>query len=264
MAIVVCGINGITWQWLLAVVVFGSGAYFMKQKRWLTYTGSLSAFFVACILYQGGLMFFVMPFFLLIGGTLISKLNADEGEKNGRNAIQVLANGGVALLCLLGWYWYTDVSLKSVFLKAYLISFSISICDTFSSEVGKYLNGHTIDIFSLRKIQKGLSGGISIQGTIAGALSVGIACSLIPMCFGLSWTTAFYIAFAGFLGMVLDSILGSLLQATYISEDGQISETANPSAKLYKGFAWCTNDVVNVLSNAIVTGAFIVYVFILQ
>lgn len=264
MAMVAFLLNDIRLQWLPILLLFAIGAFFMKQKKWLTLTGSLSAFFVACILFNGGIQLFIMPFFLLAGGTLVSKLNVNESEKNGRNAIQVMANGGVALVCILGWYWFEDEFLKRVFLKAYCISFAISICDTFSSEMGKYFNGRTMDIFTFKKIDKGLSGGVSMQGTMTGAMAVVLACSITALLFDFKWETTLYIAIAGFLGMLLDSLVGSIFQAKYQALDGQIIESKSDSTKPYKGFAWCTNDVVNILSNIIVTGAFIAGVFILR
>jgi uncharacterized membrane protein len=104
----------------------------------------------------------------------------------------------------------------------------------------------------------GLSGGISWQGTLgglAGALLIG----------GLAWVMGGFgpaegvvIAMAGFAGMLADSLLGSLLQARYRRANGQPTEdkTEADSPRPEKGWAWMTNDWVNLISNGLVTVLF--------
>lgn len=226
-------------------------AYFLK---WLSFSGAIAAFFTALILGYGGLEFFYLPMLLLIGGTLLSKLNKHTSDKNGRNAKQVLANGSIGLTCLILYY----NSHNTVFFIAYLLSFSVSICDTFSSEIGKFFKGATIDILTLKPITKGLSGGISIKGTIGGFVGA-MMCSLIAiLLLNIQLSESIAIGLIGFIGMLVDSLMGSIFQAKYKNIHTEaIEEDKNLANKLIKGYAWCSNDLVNLLSNAITVILFI-------
>jgi uncharacterized membrane protein len=66
--------------------------------------------------------------------------------------------------------------------------------------------------------------------------------------------SSFIITISGFTGMLADSIIGSLFQAKYLDEKGKITEMKlTGKAKTVKGCQWITNDLVNLLSNAIIT-----------
>ncbi len=239
---------------IITIAILSLIGYFLK---WLTPSGSVAAFFVALILTWGGVALFYLPLLLLVGGTLLTKLNKDSAEQNGRNATQVFANGGIGICCLLFFYTLHQ-GYANIALYAYVVSFCMSICDTFSSEIGKYFKGKTVDILSLRPIQRGLSGGISIVGTMGGFIGT-VFCGFIAYCF-LNMTLKYAITTAvfGFAGMLLDSILGSALQAKYRNENGGIEEIPSSENKLMKGYAWCTNNAVNFISNLLVVLLFIV------
>jgi uncharacterized protein (TIGR00297 family) len=193
----------------------------------------------------------------LVSGSLLSKLNKDNTEPLGRNAVQVLANGVVAAACLLLYGLYR----QHVFFTAAVVSFCISMADSTSSELGRYFGGKTADIISFKQVKAGVSGGISVAGTASGlggaallALLAGLICNFSVMLILLIMT-------AGFCGMLADSVLGSWLQAKYQTANGHITEKPGPGAVLVKGFAWCGNDMVNVLANAAVT-AVIILIFL--
>jgi uncharacterized membrane protein len=62
------------------------------------------------------------------------------------------------------------------------------------------------------------------------------------------------VAFWGTAGMLVDSIMGSLLQAKYRSANGTLSDAPSNLGEAPEiGFAWCNNDRVNLLSNIITT-----------
>lgn len=226
-------------------------AYYLKV---LSRSGAIAAFFTALILGYGGLPCFYLPLLLLVGGSLLTKLNNQASDKSGRNAKQVLANGGIGLVCLLGYYY----TYQSVFFLAYLVSFSVSVSDTFSSEIGKYFKGQTLDIIGLNRIEQGLSGGVTWQGTLGGLIGALLCSSISFYVLEIEVYFVFLIGAMGYAGMLIDSILGSRLQAKYQSENGLIVETPiEPTNRLIKGYKWCTNDTVNLLSNAITVIIFI-------
>jgi len=223
-------------------------AYLVKS---LTITGAIAAYFTALILVFGGLSNLILPLILLIGGTLLTKLNKQASDKMGRNAKQVFANGGIGLLCLLLYYWTHN----DLYYLAFLTSFAISISDTFSSEIGQYFKGKTFDIYSLNPMPSGLSGGISWIGTLGGFIGA-MVCTVISFLFlKIQLSDAFLVGALGYAGMLLDSLLGSRIQAKYLDENHALTEIN--SGQLVKGYSWCTNDVVNLMANALTVVVFI-------
>ncbi len=138
---------------------------------------------------------------------------------------------------------------------AFFVSVAISTSDTWSSEIGQGAGGTVRDIVDWKPLQSGLSGGVSWQGTMGGllgAVAIGLCGKWIA---GISWTMAMLIAMTGFAGMLVDSVLGSICQARYQLNDGSYIED-RPLASGFisqKGWRWMTNDLVNLLSNVIVT-----------
>ena len=223
-------------------------AYLVKS---LTITGAIAAYFTALVLAFGDLSNLILPLILLLGGTFLTKLNKQASDKMGRNAKQVFANGGIGLLCLMLYY----LSGNALYYLAFLISFSVSISDTFSSEIGQYFKSTTFDIYSMNPIPSGLSGGISWIGTLGGLMGA-IICTILSFLFlKIQLSDAFLVGALGYAGMLLDSLLGSRLQAKYLDENNVLNEIK--LGQLVKGYKWCTNDVVNLMANAITVLVFI-------
>lgn len=225
------------------------------RLKWLTLGGSIVALAMAVIFHLEGPDSFLVPMWLLVGGTLVSKLNKSTDSEKGRTAMQVLANGGIGTICVLvaHIYSYSLVLISPTFWAAYLIAFSVSICDTFSSEIGKYFSGNTYDVLAFRKVPPGLSGGVSIAGTLGGLFALIPVFIIEWVAFDMQLEGSLILALFAFAGMLVDSILGSLLQAKYKDGHGNISESPLDGYALYKGYRWCNNDVVNFLSVLLIT-----------
>jgi uncharacterized protein (TIGR00297 family) len=194
--------------------------------------------------------------FFFISSSLLSKLptraaSVEIKNKKPRDYVQVVFNGGIAGIVSIIYF----LSKNQVFIVLYFISISISTCDTWSSESGNYFKGKTFDIISFKRIEKGLSGGISIEGTFTGMLGSLLIGLIYFFLYEQHVKIAFYITIAGFIGMLADSIMGSLFQAKFIDRMHHITEFKLPgNTTLVKGYHWISNDMVNLLSNAIVTG----------
>ncbi len=68
------------------------------------------------------------------------------------------------------------------------------------------------------------------------------------------WQLVAVVTIAGFMGMVADSILGSRSQRRYMQADGTLADVPSPGAHLHSGKKWMSNDLVNLISNAMTTG----------
>ncbi len=142
---------------------------------------------------------------------------------------------------------------NDVYILASFASVAVSFADTISSDIGIYFKHKTYDITTMRPIKVGLSGGISLVGTLAGLVGSLIFAFLVGYIFNLDVKESIIIAIAGSSGMFLDSILGSLWQAKY-EQNNDITEEKTSTNILIKGISWLNNDGVNLLANAIVVG----------
>jgi uncharacterized protein (TIGR00297 family) len=235
---------------LLVAILFAALSAFAVHKKWLTLSGATAACWVALLLFTtGGYKAFIAPGIFLISGSLLSKLNKPQKEKEGRNAKQVFANGitGIIFMILYG------IIKEEIYLITAIVSFCISMADSTSSELGFYFKGATFDILSFKKLRPGVSGGISAAGTLAGLAGAMLLAFITSYFYSFSVSVFLCILIAGFAGMLADSILGSWLQIKYKTLDGKLCDDEENGAKKVKGLSWCTNDMVNILSNMLIT-----------
>lgn len=226
----------------------------------LTRGGALmaSAIGVSVVIGQGWL--WLLPlFFFLLSGVLLGRLNrgARTDAKHGkpRDAMQVFCSGGLYALLAC----FDDLSRETVWMS---ISMCVAACDTWASEIGMYSKWPTLNLATLRRVAPGYSGGVSLAGTLGGllgALLMAVLCRCLVgpagtdgnafVWFVLAGVEAFavglFVAFA-MAGMLLDSLLGALLQVKY--DDGR--GLSDSGKRRVRGLTWVTNDVVNLLSNA--------------
>ncbi|MDE1870673.1 MAG: DUF92 domain-containing protein [Candidatus Micrarchaeota archaeon] len=117
-------------------------------------------------------------------------------------AFDVTGNGQLALLAVIG----------------FLASVAAITTDKFSSEIG-VLNGTPYSIFSMKRVKKGTSGGITVLGSLAGLFAAFLVSLLVFFAvrqlyvlngyhsFGL-WKAIALITVSGFIGGLVDSVLG--------------------------------------------------------
>ncbi len=238
---------------LSAALLFTALSVFAVRKKWLNTSGATAACWMALLLFVcGGFIAFIAPGIFLITGSLLSKINKPQKEKAGRNALQVFANGitGTVFMILYG------ILKDDIYLITAIVSFCISMADSCSSETGFYFKGATHDILSLKKLPPGVSGGVSATGTLAGWVGAVILSFITGFIYDFSFGIFIFIALAGFTGMLADSVLGSWLQIKFTTAAGVITDDATPGAKKLKGYSWCTNDAINIISNLLMTALF--------
>lgn len=244
------------WTAVIAAIPF----FLLAVGRgWLTIGGALAASLlgVLVVLFQGPLWLMPLAVFFL-SSTLLGKAlkgraaGSDDKQGRPRDAVQVFSNGGPYLLAAM--------LLPSADAQwAMLVSMAVATADTWASEIGVALRGRTYDILAARPVPAGVSGGISLQGTLgglAGAATMGLLGTLLISGGSTLWTVvlAGMVLLYGTIGMVADSILGASLQARYRNGGGQLTDRWSPGADRVSGLSWVTNDGVNLLSNISITG----------
>lgn len=240
---------------VLTMTIVGMVAVRLKQ---LTITGALAAVIEGtvvlwCLRFEGFFLFFIFYFMSIILERYTRMLQGKVVKKHeARESLAVLANGCMASIAALHFY--------NTGYNGALLMFGAAVAeaasDTWAGEVGRLSKKDPVSIRTYKVVKKGLSGGVTPLGFIAGFVAVVFIGLIWLFCFpiknrGIGFTI---ICFAGFAGCVLDSFLGATVQALYEdAETGELTEsekTANgEDNKLVRGLAWLDNDAVNFISN---------------
>lgn len=206
----------------------------------------------------------LMAFF--ISSTALSSVGAARKEPlkrihqkgSRRDAVQVLANGGVGAVCALLF----RLTGSPAWAMGFAVSFASSNADTWASEVGELSRQAPVSILTFRRVPRGVSGGMTLLGTsmaAAGAVFIAAAFTALNLAVravaGGFLAVAGFVALGGFLGAVLDSLMGETIQAQYESAGSGLTEldTGEDGApnRLVRGLRFVTNDVVNFASCAV-------------
>ena len=193
-------------QWALGAAVsfaFGIAALALKavDKR-----GMAAGVCVGTAVYVG---FGLRGFALLALFAVLGSIRWEKGKRRGaRSARHVLANGAVG--ALLGLAASALPSAPPVLTAAFAGSVAAAAADTVSGEVGQAWGGRPVLITSFRPVSKGENGGVTLIGTLAGAVAAG-AMALAALAMGIE--TPFWAVLAGgVLGNGADSLLGAALE----------------------------------------------------
>lgn len=262
-------------------VAAGVGAYLHGS---VTAAGAVTGAGVGMVIYLAGGGFYwsiLMAFFgssSVIGratgrrGPARARRQAAEAlhaKGSRRDAVQVLANGGLGA-AMAAAHALTG---RPIFMLGYAIAMAAATADTWASEIGVLSRRDPVSILTLRPIPRGTSGGVSPLGlgaSTGGALFIGLwfAAGYLVV---HGWNGVELVAMVaaitggGFLGSLVDSVLGATVQAQYWNEvarrhtERRHGPDGTPN-RLVKGFHYVTNDAVNALSGVLATAALFVVV----
>jgi len=131
---------------------------------------------------------------------------AERGD--GRNAWQVLANLAVASLGSVAF----GMTANRAWLVATVAALAEAATDTVASEIGQTRGQTAVLITTWKPVAAGTDGGITVAGTIAGIVA-GVVVATVAAWVGMIPHAQLWIpAAAGFVGMLLDSVLGATVQ----------------------------------------------------
>ena len=181
-----------------------------------------------------------------------------ESKGSCRDSVQVLANGLLPAICAALYF----VTSNFAFLAAFVASLAEALADTAASGIGSF-SRRTFDPFRMKPIAKGLSGGMSVLGTLASLIGALVIALLAVHKIGFE--ASLVVVLSAFLGALFDSLLGSLLQVKYrCTVCGDIVERKSHCGSQtvkHSGISFITNDTVNLLGTLFsATVAMLIYI----
>ena len=245
---------------VLIIWTIGSGFIFLYAFRLktLSASGTAGAFLMGVLVFGTNGIHGVVPLLtFFIFSSFISKIgNRKNVKESRRDIIQVLANGGVGTLILL---WNFFFPFDGAFLL-FLGSVAAAAADTWATEIGYFSRSNPRKFLSFKQVEKGTSGGVTLLGTFGSFLgSASIAG--VGLLLGVQPEILWIIAGAGFIGSIVDSILGGIMQARFncksCGKETEKREHCGSAAQHVSGLKWMDNDMVNLLNT--ITGAVLVY-----
>lgn len=238
---------------LIYLAVLSLIALFAYKKKWLTLSGAASAIVLGLIvLWMGGVSAFIIFLFFFVSSSLVSKVSkfVNRSEKKGsqRDIVQVLANGLPAVLAIM---LIRVPSLYLASLAAFSAANAEAAADTWSGSFGVMSKKDPVSIITFTKVPRGISGGVTALGFLGGFSASLLVAVLSIGVFGHSIGVACIIAGSGFLGSVIDSVLGAVVQVQYRAKDGSLTEKDEENGEKnerVRGIPGFDNDAVNFTS----------------
>jgi uncharacterized protein (TIGR00297 family) len=253
---------------LLAALV----AFITIKKKAFTVPAALSAC-VMLIVAAGcsgwsGIVIVLAAYFTIFAVDMVvgdrsEKVTGSVNQRTGaRGIVQVIANALAATIAAV----MSAILKKPELMMVYAAALTECLADSLASDVGVLSKKDPVDICRMKRIKRGLSGGVSLLGTLS-ALAGCVWMFLISLIFfGLSVKLAVAVILIPMIGIAIDSVLGSLVQAKYeCTVCGKSTEkTVHCGQKTNHvgGLKLINNDAVNIISNFLTAILAAVYVLL--
>ena len=226
----------------------------------LSRSGAWGAFLEGTIIFGlGGWKWAVLLLAFFVSSSILTRLFGkkkaslnEKFEKGGTRDIgQVLANGAIASIFAGLHFFFPAASWTWVVFAASLAAVN---ADTWATELGVLSPSLPRLITSWKPVERGTSGGISLNGTLVAAGGSAFIATLGALLgpSGRGFANLGIILIAGLLGSLFDSYLGATVQAIYRcpqcdkETEKHPLHTCGTLTVQIRGWSWLNNDMVNL------------------
>ncbi len=211
----------------------------MTKSGWVS-AGILGTILWGCLSWQGWMSVVIY----LLFGSLVTKIGfkfkkaqgiaEKRGGRRGPENVWGSAATGLFLAIMTKFNSANVVMFK----VGFAASFAAKLADTFGSEIGKRFGKDTYLITSLKKVDRGTEGGISIEGTLASVLG-SIFMAFIMLRLSIIFTKYHFIVVvvSGFLATLSESIIGAQFQNKYKLSNELVNAIQTSIASVFAIFA---------------------------
>ncbi len=208
------------WYWARALAGFGSAAVISAiayRVRALSPSGVLAASAVGGATvcgagFRGGAALVTFFASATLLGRLPGSRRLEQQRGNERDAVQVLANGGVAAILAL----ISAASVRPSILVGFGGAIAAATADTWATEIGSRSRQHPRSVATLRPVARGTSGGATWAGLAASATGAatiaGVVATGSSRRNGVARNHIIAVTLGGFTGALADSLLGATVQ----------------------------------------------------
>ena len=260
-------------QFLLGLFTGVLIAYLAYRAGALSGDGAIAAGILGTVVFGlGGVAWalVLLAFFITASGlsrfmkSRKADLDADFAKGSKRDAGQVAANGAVAGVLALAFFFLSRFQPDSRWLPFLWIGFAASLAganaDTWATELGVLNPRQPLLLTTFKRVPRGSSGAVSLTGSLAAlggsTLVAGVAVLTVLSGWAptggqnLIWQFVI-ITLAGWFGSFVDSLLGAMVQAIYYCPACEKETERHPEhvcgtgTVLRRGYAWLNNDWVN-------------------
>ncbi len=227
------------------------------RARSLSTSGAIAAVVVGTVCAAAGTSWAAMVIAFFVSSTALGRIRADVRERRigrvvakggARDAMQVLANGGVFTAAALGHV----VHPSPVWMALGGGALAAAASDTWATEIGSLARQLPRNILTWRTVPPGTSGGVTAVGTLA---SFGGAAFLGAVAIVGGWPARIVAALilGGIAGGLTDSVLGASVQVRRWCDrceagTEQPVHLCGTATRVSGGVPWIDNDTVNLLS----------------
>lgn len=206
-------------QMVLCLAVTAIFAIFAAITHGVDLSGAFAGLVIAFILAARDLRMFYVLLIVFVVTFLATRLGLERKRqirkaeaRSGRSASQVVANLGVAaVIAMLAPAHWKVLSLAAL---------AEAAADTSSSEIGLAFPGKTVLITSWKPVSPGMDGAISLCGTASAVVSAAVVALTGELLGLVTFRQAVAVLGAGFLGALIDSLLGALFERRgYLNND---------------------------------------------
>ena len=227
-------------------MIFSMGliSFLLYRIKILTMNGTIAAYFLGIYLFGVlGVDWGIPVSFFFVSSVIFTRINGVVNRKlhvaGRRNLWQVLAN---ILACLVFTIWFL-ISSQLIFIYLFISVVAAVTADTWASEIGPVFQKKCFSLSGWRMATAGVSGGISIAGTLAAFAGSFLVTLLAWIGFfpKMDFQMILILALAGFLASFIDSFLGAFLEPQLDELNYLMKRTGSESIS--------PNDLINMLAS---------------
>jgi len=210
----------------------------MTKGGWIS-AGILGTILWGCLYWQG----WISVVIYLLFGSLVTKIGfkfkKEQGiaEKRGGRRGPENVWGSAATGLFLAIMTKLNAANLVMFKIGFAASFAAKLADTFGSEIGKRFGKNTYLITSLKKVERGTEGGISLEGTLASVFgSIFMAYIMLRLSLISTKSQFIIVAVSGFLATISESIIGARFQNKYKLSNEMVNAIQTSIASVFAIF----------------------------
>lgn len=193
---------------------------------------------------------------LFISAEIVSKICRkirEKKETHNRGFYQIFSITIMAIIMSFIYYMTNDIKYLYIGYLSIIAQFS----DSMASDIGSLSKEKPIDIIRGNRVEKGISGGVSILGSVSALITSIFGGFIVLLLEGNIYPVLITIVTLSFFSTIIDSILGSLVQAKYQCPTcNNITDNktcCNSQTTLVGGIKFINNTSVNLITSVITT-----------